>query len=203
MPAPGKAWTDEMRAKRAANLEAKKQAAQDAAAARVPLRAIPGAPKGSRWTMKAGNRWEDGNDNADTGPDRLHINKEDIPEGMDLMWVTSAIFGQEVPQHRAQFERKGWTPVHGEDFDGCYDGKFTPKGAKGEIGVDGLVLMARPIELTKKAKQREYAAAREQVRIKEQALRGGDMPVSGADHPSAIGSNRINRSYERLAIPEE
>ncbi len=154
--------------------------------------------------MRAAPNWATVDPNEADAPDRLHIDRSLIPDGMDLLWVTSEVFGQPDHQHRAEFERKGWTPVHQEDFDGRFDGMFMKKGDPAEINVRGLVLMARPLELTKKAKAREKRAAREQVEIKEAALRYGDLPISlDARHPSAVNSNRISKSYERIAIPEE
>jgi hypothetical protein len=139
-------------------------------------------------------------------PDRLRIPRDQIPEGMDLQWVTDSIFGQPQAQSRAEFEKKGWTPVYQEDFGGIYDGRFMPKGKDGEINVDGTVLMARPLELSLKAKQKDRRAALEQVAVKEQALRGGDIGTSlDTNHPSAVrlNSNGIKKSFERLTIPEE
>lgn len=160
----------------------------------------------SRHKMKAKPNWEDADDLPDEGsPDRLRIDRSLIPEGMDLQWVTDSIFGQPQPQHRAEFEKRGWTPVHQEDFDGQFDGMFMPKGAEGEIKIDGLVLMARPIELTIKARRLNKRQADEQVQIKEKALRGGDIPGVSLDstHPNAVKTNRINKSYERINIPED
>jgi hypothetical protein len=46
--------------------------------------------------------------------------------------------------------------------------------------------------------------AREQVAIKEAALRYGDLPIAlDARHPSAVNSNRINKSFERVEVPED
>jgi hypothetical protein len=69
---------------------------------------------------------------------------------------------------------------------------------------EGLVLMARPSELSDRARKIERRAALEQVHIKEQALRGGDIPISlDARHASALQTNKIGKTYERLPIPEE
>jgi hypothetical protein len=153
--------------------------------------------------MKAGSNWETASDNAES-VDRLHIPKTDIPEGMDLRWVTSTVRGQPFTRWRASQEARGWTPVHSEDFDGRFNGRFMAKDAQGEITMDDAVLMARPLEMTVKAKKKEYRQAREQVMIKEAALTSGaEINASGATHPTAIASNRINRTYERLAIPED
>ena len=97
-----------------------------------------------------------------------------------------------------------WTPVHQDDFDGIFNGMWMPKGTPGEIRNEGLVLMARPIELSKRAKLGDRKRALEQVQIKENSLRGGDLPVSlDARHPSAVNSNRISKSFERIAIPDK
>jgi hypothetical protein len=154
--------------------------------------------------MRAKPNWQEIDPSQEDLPDKLHIKAEMIPPGMSALWVTESVFGQPQPQRRATFERKGWTPVHQEDFDGQFDGVFMPKGDDGEIKVDGLVLMMRPKELTDKARLREERAAREQVVIKEQALRGGDLPVSlDATHPSAVGFNKIKKTVERIVAPDE
>ena len=154
--------------------------------------------------MKASPNWETIDPSEEDSPDRLRIPPELIPENMSLQWVTFEVFGQPDHQRRAEFERKGWTPVHQEDFDGRFEGMWLRKGDPAEITYRGLVLMARPIELTQKARIRDKQAAREQVAIKEAALRYGDLPVSlDSRHPSAVNSNRINKSYERIVVPEE
>lgn len=167
------------------------------------------APHGevARPKMRMRPNWETmaPDDDTDT-PDRLRIPRDQIPEGMDLMWVTDSIFGQPQTQRRAEFEKKGWTPVYQEDFDGKFDGRFMPKGKDGEINVEGTVLMARPLELSIRSKQKDRRAALEQVAVKEQALRGGDIGVSlDTNHPSAVNLNRnaVKKSIERISIPEE
>ena len=157
-----------------------------------------------RWNMKAQANWET-MDGREDSVDRFHVPANMIPEGMSLQWVTSQVYGQEQTQHRAEFERKGWTPVHGEDFDGRFDGMFMPKGQDGEISNGGLVLMARPKELTDAAHKRDLRKAREQLAIKEAALRGGDIPGVSLDttHPSALAVTKVNRSYERVAVPQD
>lgn len=159
----------------------------------------------SQWAMKARANWDDIDpQDFDDNPDRQHIPRDMIPEGMDLQWVTDTVLGQPFPEHRAKFEKRGWTPVHPEDFDGRFNGMFTPKGAQGEIRMTGQVLMARPLYLSQRAKAQDKRAALEQVAIKEQSLTGGDIKGIPLDtqHPSALRSNRINRSMERIVVPE-
>lgn len=187
----------------------------------IPLKRGPGRPRKvqitdsgpkaaqavpTRYKMKAKPNWEEEDIGglADESPDRLGIDPAIVPEGMSLQWVTDSVYGQQVPQHRARFEKRGWTPVHQEDFDKAFDGMFMPKGAEGEIKVDGMVLMARPAEMTRKAKLDDRRKAQEVIRIKEQALRGGDINTSlDSQHPSALGFNKIGRTMERIHIPED
>lgn len=156
--------------------------------------------------MRAAPNWETIDPSDSESPDRLHIPPHMCPPGMALQWVTESVLGQPFPQHRSSFERKGWTPVHQDDFDGQLDGMFMPKGSGGEIKTTGLVLMARPKELNVRAKRLEERQAREQVQVKEQAWRAGEIGTSlDSQHSTAINSNRINKSVERLPIvaPDE
>lgn len=164
----------------------------------------PKSPGKIQHRMRAKPNWETFDATSEESPDKLRIDRSLIPEGMDLQWVTSEVFGQPDPQHRADFERKGWTPVHQDDFNGQFNGMFMAKDAPGEITVHGLVLMARPMEFTLEARKQDRRKALEQVLIKEQSLRSGDVPVSlDPRHPSAISSNRINKSIERIEIPDK
>ena len=134
-------------------------------------------------------------DEDDDDGDRLRINKDEIPDGMDYQWVTDSILGQPAPQRRARFERRGWSPVPANR----HDGKFMPRGFQGEINVDGLVLMERPLEISVRARQKGYVTARDQVRAKEAQLTGGDIPGVTLDthHESAVRKNKVNKSYEQ------
>lgn len=164
----------------------------------------PQAASQKKARMKARPNWEE-YDGADESEDRLHISADLFPPGFDFQWVTDSVYGQSMPQHRAQFERKGWTPVHQEDFDGVFDGKFMPKGQDGEINVDGLVLMARPLEYSIRSRAADLRRAQEAVQIKQQQIMGGDLPGVTLDsrHKSATSTNRINKTVEPIAIPRD
>lgn len=138
----------------------------------------------------------------DEDDDRLKVPKELIPDGMDYQWVTDSVLGAPMPQRRARFERRAWRPVPAERHDGI----FTPKGYKGEINVDGMVLMERSIEHSNRARQKDRLKAREQVYVREQQLRGGDLGNKVAfdtQHPSAQRVNRVSKSYEKIDVPEK
>lgn len=154
--------------------------------------------------MRAKPNWEDADASTPETPDRLSISPELIPEGMSLQWVTSTVFGQDMSQHRSRFEARGWTPVHQDDFDGQLDGLFMPKGHSGEITVDGLVLMARPKQMTDRAHHANKVKAMQQVAIKEQAMRGGDLNTPfDTQHPSAVRVTQVNKTMERIVVPED
>lgn len=159
------------------------------------------APKSKKWTMKAGSNWDTASE-VDDNPDRYHIPQELFPEGMDLQWITQTVAGQEMPQLVNAYFRAGWTPIHVEDFDGRFNQLFPGDGA-GYINLDGQILCARPLEMSIAAKKRDQQRAKEQISLKEQAFRGGDLPISGVDHPSARAVNRISRTMERIEIPKD
>lgn len=165
--------------------------------------AVQHEPK--RPKMRAAPNWETFEPSSEDTPDRFHISPDLIPEGYALQWVTDSVYGQPMGQHRMIFEKGGWTPVHQDDFDGQFDGMFMKRGDyTKEINLDGMVLMARPKQLHDAAKRRDMIAAREQISIKEAALRGGDIPTTlDSRHPSAVGSNKISKSYERIDIPKD
>jgi hypothetical protein len=134
----------------------------------------------------------------------LHIDKKDLPDQFDLQWVTSEVLGQPQSGHRMRHEQRGWVPVHGEDFDGKYDGWFLPKGHQGEIKVDGMVLMARDARWSEKARAEDQRNAQAAVRVKQEQLGAGQLPgVNGADHSSARSFNHLRKRTERLDVPNE
>lgn len=167
-----------------------------------PQSEVQAKPAGKQtWAMKAGNNW----DNAAPIEDevnRLHIAEELIPEGMVLQWETRSVFGQEQKQSLNKAFRAGWTPVHAEDFGGRFADMWGQDDS-GYVVHEACILCARPIELHIKAKKRDEAKAKAELALKAQAFAGGDMRATGADHPSALASNRINRTVERIDIPRD
>ena len=136
---------------------------------------------------------------------RLRIPRNEWPQHFALQWVTDSVWGQPMPQHRAHYEKAGWVPVHQEDFEGRYRGRFMTQGYEGEIKLDGLVLMARPQSWSDKALAIEQRRARQRVAIKEQQLRMGDLGgvTLSPDHPTAVRSNIIERSVDTIQVPSK
>jgi len=157
--------------------------------------------------MKAKPNWDDDTEFmvADEGVDRLRVPPEIVAQlaadGIALQWITHSLRGMEMPLEQAKYVKGGWTPVHQSDFDGVLDGMFMTKGVDEVIRVDDAMFVARPMSIHMKAKAKERAMAREPLRVKEAEI-GAGLPVSGGDHPSARRQNVINRTMERIDIPE-
>lgn len=132
--------------------------------------------------------------------DLLFIPPEIIPDGMRYNWKTFSVFGQTQARRFGRFQTTGWEPVPASR----HPGMFTPKGFEGHIEYDGLVLMEKPEELCRITEAREFKKAREQVNMKEAQLRGGDIEGVAFDtqHKSALRSNRVNKTYEKIDVPE-
>jgi hypothetical protein len=138
--------------------------------------------------------------------DRLRISPQIIDslwrDGIALQWVTKSVRGQETPQELSKMTKGGWTPVHQSDFDGILDGMFMPKGVDEQIIVEDCLLVARPTELQKKARAAEGREARRPLQVVDEQLGHGIPGVTGSAHPTAIRGNMINRTVERIEIPE-
>lgn len=157
--------------------------------------------------MKARPNWDDDTilSVGEDGVDRLKI-PDDIIErlardGIALQWITRSVRGQHTPQEISKYTKGGWTPVHQSDFDGLLDGLFMPKGVDDVIGVEDAMLVARPLAIHRKAREHERRAARAPLAIKEAEL-GQGINVPGGNHPSATRQNRINKTVERIDVPE-
>jgi hypothetical protein len=138
--------------------------------------------------------------NLEDENDMLFIPPEIVPEGMRYNWKTLSVLGQPQSRRYGRFQMTGWTPVPASR----HPGMFTPAGFEGEIEYDGLILMEKPEEACLETEAREFRKAREQVQGKEQQLRGGDVRGVGFDtkHKSALRSNRVNKTYEKIEVPE-
>jgi hypothetical protein len=138
--------------------------------------------------------------------DKMHIPPEEIPEDVVFVWASLSTNGRPEDQNIQAKGRAGWCPVMIGDCDGRFDQRWDRKKSGEQVTYEGNCgLMWRPKVLHEKAKARELKEARLRLAIKEQQFRGGDIPGIGLDagHPSAVGSNRINKSYERIDIPEK
>jgi hypothetical protein len=161
--------------------------------------------------FSAGSRWSDSSKQATflakvrgADPDKWRDRSSDDllglpPEAhawladhkLSAQWCTKSVRGAEMERHFANFLKNGWTPVEDDTIPGV---------TKREI--EGLVLCVRPIEITAKAKAAAMAAARQPI-LERQSLLTEGVPVPGGNHPSALRTNKINKTLERIEIPSE
>jgi hypothetical protein len=126
----------------------------------------------------------------------------------DLQWVVDSVLGQPSPQKRMAFEINGWEPVTPDMFDGIFEGMFTRKGHQGEINFEGLVLMYRPMELTKEAQAEDAAARLGAMEAQRSMVMNGVIPGLGngmdAMHPTAAPKQTFRREVRApMDIPKD
>jgi hypothetical protein len=132
---------------------------------------------------------------------KLHIAKEDFPDGRDLIWCAASVYGQPQPDNVMARERRGWEPVWGSDFEGRFK-HFVPSGGKMDepIVKDGLMLMARDLRWSMKAKAEEARKAAAPVLAQAQQLQRGQ--VDGVAFPgralNVSGRQGLSKSVEPL-----
>lgn len=86
-------------------------------------------------------------------------------EGYDLEWKTEFVYGQERVTYQAKLHANGWRPV----LNNRLPGLFAAEGETGPIRHEGMILMERPMPLTKEARAEEASKATDQIRIKHQS----------------------------------
>jgi hypothetical protein len=93
----------------------------------------------------------------------------------------------------AQYQLNGWTKVPEDLFPDF------------QVEQGGLVLMVRPMAITKKARQVEAQKARGPIADRERMLGAGGpgvpLPSGAGQHSSARQFNHIRRSMEQIEIP--
>jgi hypothetical protein len=129
------------------------------------------------------------------------VDKYDLPDsmkadfkerGMDAEWKRETVYGATDPAYDVFMREQGFEPVDSSRYP-----EFVTAGQTGPIRRDGMILMERPIELTKEAKAEERAAANEAVRVKEEQLGTagrGEFQRQRADGSSTVA---INKTVER------
>jgi hypothetical protein len=110
-------------------------------------------------------------------------------EGIALQWFAAVVMGQEQTHAMAAAEKNGWSRVMPDEIP--------------EINMtesDGMVLMARPMAIHRRALQQQDQDARDVLENQRRKHQLDGVPrVSGARE--ARRSNFHNRSMERLDIP--
>ena len=122
-----------------------------------------------------------------------HIDKYNVPvpEGWSYEWKRATVAGQPDPSYDVFVRAQGWEPV-----DVSRHPDLMPNGHTGAILMDGLILMERPIELTREAMAEDKARAKAAVRIKEEQL--GATPNNTFERNAA----HVSKSFERAVIED-
>jgi hypothetical protein len=128
--------------------------------------------------------------------DKFHIDAHTIPDGMSYEWKTVSVYGKEDPSYNVMLRDQGWEPVQAERHS-----DLVSEGVTGPIIRDGLMLMERPIELTREAQAEDRAAAREVIKVKKQQMTG-ETPAGTMTREAPNLRNKISTHYEALAIDE-
>lgn len=102
-------------------------------------------------------------DDSDDYHDKFYA---EAPPGWSYEWKNHTIFNKEFPHYTATLMRNGWSPVpahrHRELLYAGY--------SDDSVIIDGMILMERPMELTKRRRLREIRKATDQVRSSEAKL---------------------------------
>lgn len=118
--------------------------------------------------------------------DRFFIADEDKPEGVDFNWKRFSVQGQEDPYYISNMRQQGWEPVDAEDMP-----NLAPEGATGPIIKDGMILMARPMELTMQSRKELEALSKRQVTDREKQM--GIAPTGHAQRSEPAITKELMR----------
>jgi hypothetical protein len=125
--------------------------------------------------------------------DEFYIDPRVIPEGWDYNWKREFVAGQSEDDHLIEMRVAGWEPV-----DAKRHPDMMPVGYSGPVRKKGMILMERPLEITRMAQDREAATAREVVVAKEKAL--GMAPAGTFERDRA--KTGVRKSYQPMNIPQ-
>ena len=98
--------------------------------------------------------------------DPFWIPTDEIPQGSSYEWKRVSVVGQEDPFYIAGLREDGWEPVLASRHP-----TWVPPGYdQPHIIKSGLMLMERPMSLTKEARDEAFTKANQQIREAEQRL---------------------------------
>ena len=154
----------------------------------------------------------------DNNQDRFKINPSLMAEielaGWKLTWCAETLNeagGKEhvYQQGMAQRLANGFTVCLNSDFapegqtHGPLAGYSDTTGKDDPIKRGGLVLMACPVEIAAEAAKMDKIEAMQAIAGTERfRLEGVPGVTMGRNHPSALATNKIERSFERIKVPD-
>lgn len=133
----------------------------------------------------------------DEGTDNFYVDPNIIPDGWSYEWKTRTVLGKEDPAYQVALARTGWEPVPADRHP-----VYMPKDYAGKtIERDGMVLMERPLEITRDIQNIDQKRARSQVQIKEEQLNAAPQGHFDRDADPRTRA-KIVKSYEPMQIPD-
>lgn len=137
--------------------------------------------------------------------DPFYINPAEIPSGSTWEWKRATIMGQPDQENQISAKEAGWLPV-------TWGMRLSSKRPPGltELGLDepvfrkGMMLMERPVELTREARTEDSQRASQQVLDKFRELGQAPAETLPRDHPNL--RNRVTREYapaSGLDVPDD
>jgi hypothetical protein len=120
------------------------------------------------------------------------------PDGWSYEWKVKSVLNKEDPGRWNAYRKTGWTEVpafrHPE---------MMPTGDKSPIiERKGMVLMERPLEVTRRFQERDRQAARDQMRTKQEQLNAA--PQGQFERKNKDSSLvKVSKSYEPMPIPDD
>lgn len=109
------------------------------------------------------------------------------PDGWTYEWKTNAIDGMPNSSGMAKYAMGGWTPVPASR----HAGLFHEESHDGPIINGASILMERPVELTREAREEDHRAAYNQVHHARAKHRLDGAPSDAVNHPRAVGATFI------------
>ena len=123
---------------------------------------------------------------------RFEVDRSLIPDETDYVWRCLSIMGMENKENMVNAEFNGWTPVPASRHPEIVGTRIASETPNASIIVSGLVLMERPLELTRIAREMERTAADEQVAIQNERLQ------LAAKKNQATRALRLERTLESI-----
>ena len=129
-----------------------------------------------------------------------YINFPNIPNDISLNWKLFTANGKEYPFYLQAMRKQGWEPVNPQEHP---DWLMLPPGYKEDVViVDGLILMERPMSLTKEAEADNKAVANQRMREARQRL--GMTPDNTLTREHDEVKPRVSEEWNRpLPMPIE
>lgn len=120
------------------------------------------------------------------------------PDGWEYEWKCKTVYNKEDPGRWQAYQKTGWTEVPYKRHP-----NMMPLDYKGTIiERKGMVMMERPAEISRRFRERDRAAARDQMRTKQDQLT--QAPQGQFERKNKDSSLvRLGKSYEPMPVPED